>query len=141
MIGADTQLARSSIRTTRRPIRCSATAPARCCCRPGDREQGLLAYTLGADGSGADLLVSADGRLADAALRRGIRGQRQHYLKMDGRPVFKWAVRLLVADHPRSARRGELALDDVNLVVLHQANVRILDAAVEDLGICSRAKW
>jgi 3-oxoacyl-[acyl-carrier-protein] synthase-3 len=60
---------------------------------------------------------------------------RQHYLKMDGRPVFKWAVRLLAQTMREVLDAAKLSLDDIALVVLHQANVRIIDAAVDDLGI------
>ena len=59
-------------------------------------------------------------------------------MRMDGRPIFKWAVRLIdrsvhdVLDHAR------MRIDEIDLVVLHQANIRILDAAAEELGIDRR---
>src|SRR5271166_5510822 len=63
---------------------------------PGNPNQGLLAYQLGSDGSGGDLLSrpACGSRIppSAAALEQGL-----HYLTMDGRAVFKWAVRI-VAD-------------------------------------------
>ena len=55
---------------------------------------------------------------------------------MDGRAVFKWAIRMLDDNDPRScSTTAALTIDDLDLVVLHQANIRILDAAAEQLGI------
>jgi 3-oxoacyl-[acyl-carrier-protein] synthase-3 len=100
----------------------------------GAADQGLVAYTLGADGSGFDLLYCPMGgsRLPVTPERVD---QRLQYLKMDGRPVFKWAVRLLVSNVHDVLQKAELSLSDVDLFVLHQANARILDAAAQELGI------
>ena len=61
---------------------------------PGSPEQGMLAYQLGSDGSGGDLLnrPACGSRMPPSAeaLEKGL-----HYLTMDGRAVFKWAVRIL----------------------------------------------
>jgi 3-oxoacyl-[acyl-carrier-protein] synthase III len=101
---------------------------------PGSPEQGFLAYTLGAEGSGFDLLYTPMGGSRMRPCPEGI-AQRQHYLKMDGRPVFKWAVRLISQTTHEVLDAAKLGIDEVQLVVLHQANVRIIDAAVEDLHI------
>jgi 3-oxoacyl-[acyl-carrier-protein] synthase III len=101
---------------------------------PGSPEQGALAYSLGADGSGADLLCRSIGGIvrpqAGAAAEGG-----SWYLEMDGRPVFKWAVRLVEESVREVLQAAGLATDQVDCWLLHQANVRILDAAVEALGI------
>jgi 3-oxoacyl-[acyl-carrier-protein] synthase-3 len=101
---------------------------------PGTAEQGMLAYTMGSEGSGADLLYTPMGGSRMRPCATGFEA-RQHYLKMDGRPVFKWAVRLVAQTMREVLQAAKLSLDDIALVVLHQANVRIIDAAVEDLGI------
>ena len=101
---------------------------------PGSAEQGMLAYTMGSEGSGADLLYTPMGGSRMRPCATGFEA-RQHYLKMDGRPVFKWAVRLLAQTMREVLDATKLSLADIALVVLHQANVRIIDAAVEDLGI------
>jgi 3-oxoacyl-[acyl-carrier-protein] synthase-3 len=54
---------------------------------------------------------------------------------MDGRPVFKWAVRLLDQSARQVLDAAGLSIDQVDCWLLHQANVRILDAAIESLGI------
>ena len=54
---------------------------------------------------------------------------------MDGKPVFKWAVRMLVASIGDVLDQTGLTVGDVDLFVLHQANIRILDAAAKEIGI------
>ncbi len=100
----------------------------------GTDEQGLLAYTLGSDGAGRALLCRPMGgsRIPPNAesMAKG-----DQYLFMNGRPVFKWAVRLLEETIHAVLDRAEMTLDDVDLFVLHQANRRILDAAAEAMDI------
>lgn len=102
--------------------------------RKGDDSQGLLSYTLGADGSGSHLLCRPMGGSkippSAEAMAKG-----QQYLYMDGRPVFKWAVRLLIETITDVVAHADITLDDLDLVVLHQANRRIIDAAATSLGI------
>jgi len=101
---------------------------------PGSDEQGLLAYSLGADGRGTELLSIPGGGSREPLTCESIAAGRQ-FIQMDGRAVFKWAVNLLV-DSVRSVIAGAgLTTDDLALVILHQANRRILDAAAETLGI------
>jgi 3-oxoacyl-[acyl-carrier-protein] synthase III len=100
----------------------------------GEDNQGLIAYTLGSDGSGEDLLyMKSGGSRSPASAETVQRGE--HYMRMEGRSVFKWAVRVI----DRSVRDvldfAKLTPDQIDLVVLHQANIRILDAAVEELDI------
>jgi len=89
---------------------------------------------MGADGSGADLLYSPMGgsrcRPSVASVQAG-----EHYLRMEGRPVFKWAVRLVAQTTREVLAAANLNISDLDLVALHQANLRIIDAAVEDLGL------
>ena len=54
---------------------------------------------------------------------------------MDGRPVFKWAVRQVAQSTRNVVADADLSLDDIDAFIFHQANIRILDAAVNDLGI------
>jgi 3-oxoacyl-[acyl-carrier-protein] synthase-3 len=60
---------------------------------------------------------------------------RMQYLKMEGRPVFKWAVRLLVHSITEVLAAAKLTPGDVDLYLLHQANARILDAVAAELHI------
>jgi 3-oxoacyl-[acyl-carrier-protein] synthase-3 len=59
---------------------------------------------------------------------------------MDGRPVFKWAVRLLDDSARQVLEAADCQTSDVKLWLFHQANIRILDAAADALGV-DRAKF
>lgn len=99
-----------------------------------DKSKGLLSYTLGAEGCGGQMLCIPSGGsrmpLSELALAEG-----EHFLKMEGRSVFKWAVRV-VADSTRDClAHSGLNVDDLDLMILHQANIRIIDSAVSDFAI------
>lgn len=100
----------------------------------GSKEQGLISYTLGADGSGEQFLIRPFG-----GSRVPLNGQPTEeanlYVKMDGRPVFKWAVRLLEDSSRQVLDAANCKTSDVKLWLLHQANIRILDAAADALAI------
>ena len=100
----------------------------------GDDDQGLLAFTLGADGSGTDLL-----RIPGGGSRRPLTAQslddEEQYIQMEGRPVFKWAVRMLTDTLQGVLAHADCTMDDIKHVVLHQANLRIIEAAAEALDI------
>jgi 3-oxoacyl-[acyl-carrier-protein] synthase-3 len=100
----------------------------------GSPEQGALAYTLGADGSGTELLYRPVGG-AKQSFESSNLADRGWFMKMDGKPVFKWAVRLIEDCSKDIVSSAGLELQDIDWWLLHQANVRILDAAVQSLGI------
>lgn len=100
----------------------------------GGNDQGLTAYTLGAEGTGPEVLGIPGGGSLEPLTPESL-ADGQQYISMDGRSVFKWAVRL-VADAIRDVvLHADLTLDAIDLVILHQANIRIIEAAVDDLGI------
>jgi 3-oxoacyl-[acyl-carrier-protein] synthase-3 len=100
----------------------------------GGPDQGLLSYSLGADGSGANLLGrrACGSRLPPTpeALAQGL-----HYLHMNGRAVFSWAVAILADTIQDVLGASGLGPGDIDLYVPHQANVRILNAALDVLGV------
>ncbi len=100
----------------------------------GNSHQGLVCYQLGSDGGGGSLLDRPSGGtkrpLTSDELAAG-----NHYLHMDGKSVFKWAVRALTESIDLVLRQSGLSVDDVGLCVLHQANIRIINNAAEQLGI------
>jgi 3-oxoacyl-[acyl-carrier-protein] synthase-3 len=100
----------------------------------GSKDQGLLAYTLGSDGAGADLLYRPMGGTRTAFTADGLR-QNQHMLQMDGRAVFKWAIRVLEHSTNDVLGHASLSAKNLDLVILHQANLRIITAAMDVLGI------
>lgn len=101
---------------------------------PGDPHQGLLCYQMGADGSGGPLLDRPAGGTRRPATALDLE-QGQQFLQMDGRNVFKWAVHLLTDTIELVLSKAGMSPHDVSLFVLHQANVRIINAAMEQLGI------
>jgi 3-oxoacyl-[acyl-carrier-protein] synthase-3 len=100
----------------------------------GSAEQGLLAYTLGADGSGDRLLVRPDGG-SRAPYTPASKLSSGWFVKMEGRPVFKWAVRLIEDSSTQVLQEAGFSIDDVKVWLLHQANIRILDAATDAMKI------
>jgi len=100
----------------------------------GSAEQGLLAYTLGADGSGERLLVRPEGG-SRASINPGGEVSLGWFVRMDGRPVFKWAVRLLQDSSQQVLDAAGYSKDDVRAWIWHQANIRILDAASDSMEI------
>lgn len=100
---------------------------------PGSGEQGMVSYTLGSEGEGADMLCVPGGGSKEPLTPENLAEGKQ-YLQMDGRGVFKWAVRVIEDSIRDVLDDADLVPDDISLVLLHQANVRIIDAACENLG-------
>jgi len=100
----------------------------------GDENQGLLAYTLGSEGDADGLLWQPAGGTREPVTRETL-AARRHYIHMEGRAVFKWAVRVLIDSTRDVLDHTVFEPDDIDLAVFHQANIRIIDAAVDDLQI------
>ena len=100
----------------------------------GRAEQGLLAYQLGSDGAGADLLICPVGGSMQPPEPHTIAAG-EHYFKMDGRKVFKWAVQTVADTIGLVLKSSGISIEEVNLFVLHQANIRIIDHAMKVLGV------
>ncbi|MDI6773862.1 MAG: beta-ketoacyl-ACP synthase III [Verrucomicrobiota bacterium] len=95
--------------------------------------RGLLASAMGADGSLADLLNIPGGGSRMGLTRHAI-DDRQIYIKMAGNEVFKHAVRCMCNAGQKALERSGLTMDDVNWVIPHQANARIVEAVASRLG-------
>lgn len=102
--------------------------------KKGEADQGLVCYQLGSDGSGGPLLECTSGGTrvptTAAQLEDG-----SHLLQMDGRNVFKWAVRAVDESIELVLNQAGVKAEDVSLFLIHQANIRIVDSAMEKLGI------
>jgi 3-oxoacyl-[acyl-carrier-protein] synthase III len=95
---------------------------------------GFLGFELGADGSGGlQLYMPAGGSRAPASAETV--AARQHFAKMNGREVFKFATRVLVDSAEKVLDQSGVPVEEVDLYVPHQANVRIIDHARKKLGI------
>jgi 3-oxoacyl-[acyl-carrier-protein] synthase-3 len=95
---------------------------------------GVLEAELGADGSGADqLIVPAGG--SRQPLTGATVGSRAQYIQMAGREVYKFGVRIIVETMTSLTRRVGLTPADIDLLVPHQANARIIESAAAQLGL------
>jgi 3-oxoacyl-[acyl-carrier-protein] synthase-3 len=94
----------------------------------------LLAWDLGCDGSAAGLLEIPAGGSKRPASAETV-AARGHYLKMQGQPVFRRAVRAVVESATATLERAGAFPDDVAWFIPHQANLRIIEAAAQRLGI------
>jgi 3-oxoacyl-[acyl-carrier-protein] synthase-3 len=102
--------------------------------QPTDEPGGLLSFVLGSDGSGAcSLYVPAGGSRRPASIETV--QQREHYVKMQGREVFRFATRVVPESVLQALDQAGLTTDDVDLLIPHQANVRIIDAASRRLKL------
>ncbi len=90
---------------------------------------GFIASDLGADGSGASLLSLPAGGSRLPASEETVRNG-QHYIKMDGRAVFRFATRVMAESTRRVVEKAGLTLDDIALIIPHQANSRIIESSV-----------
>lgn len=102
--------------------------------RPTSERRGLLASTLGAYGAGSDLLIMPAGGSARPASLETVAG-RQHYIHMKGNEVFRFAVRSMSQATQEVLQQAGLSVEDISLFVPHQANLRIIEALAERLGL------
>jgi 3-oxoacyl-[acyl-carrier-protein] synthase-3 len=97
-------------------------------------EGGFLGFELGADGGGGnDLSLPAGGSRLPSSAETVANGA--HYVQMNGREVFKFATRVLVSSAEALLAECGASVDDVDVYVPHQANVRIIDHATKKLGV------
>ena len=89
-------------------------------------EEGILGFDLGADGSYGELL---------AVPSVGSDEQFPYFVRMKGNEVFKVAVRTMVESAKKALEKCNLSPDDLDLLIPHQANLRIIKAIAERLGI------
>ncbi|MFN8467453.1 MAG: beta-ketoacyl-ACP synthase III [Caldilineaceae bacterium] len=90
---------------------------------------GILATELGSDGSGGDALILPGGGSAMPTSLETV-SSGQHYVKMDGKAVFRFATRVMATATRRVLERAGYTPADVDLVVPHQANLRIIQSSV-----------
>ncbi|HEX3015120.1 MAG TPA: beta-ketoacyl-ACP synthase III [Desulfobacteria bacterium] len=101
---------------------------------PAEAGKGILAFELGSQGDEEKLLVLPGGGSRFPASEETVRG-RQHYIKMAGSEVFKFAVRIMAEASARCLDKAGLSASDVDILVPHQANLRIIESAMKRLDI------
>src|SRR5213596_1313449 len=97
-------------------------------------EEGILDFFLRSDGSGGKYLFMPAGGSLNPASHETVE-RKMHYVHQDGRAVFKYAVQGMAEVSAEILRRNGLCPSDLALYVPHQANSRIIDAAVERIGL------
>ena len=99
-----------------------------------DDSKGLESYTLGSEGNNWKMLhIPAGGSRQALTPERILAGEQ--FLQMEGQSVFKWAVRAVADSFHDCMAHANVSVDDLDLLILHQANIRIIDSAVSDLNI------
>jgi 3-oxoacyl-[acyl-carrier-protein] synthase III len=101
---------------------------------PDEGDRGLIDYVAHVDGSGADLLYMKGGGSLNPSTHETV-DKRWHYVRQEGRQVFKFAVTGMADAAVSIMERNNLTADDVRFLVPHQANLRIIDATAKRMGI------
>ncbi|MBI4505022.1 MAG: ketoacyl-ACP synthase III [Chloroflexi bacterium] len=98
--------------------------------RPADQPSGVLSFVLGSDGSGEKLLwIPAGGSRTPPSAETV--AAREHYLRMSGNEIYRFAVDTMSKAGKEAIRRAGLAVDDIDLVIPHQGNARIVQATAK----------
>jgi 3-oxoacyl-[acyl-carrier-protein] synthase-3 len=99
-----------------------------------DQPGGILASVMRSDGSGGDLLsIPAGGSCIPTSAESVSNGQ--HYIQMNGREVFRFATRVMAQATIDAVKKSRLTLEDIQLIIPHQANLRIIEAAARGLKL------
>lgn len=99
-----------------------------------DRPGGILSCVMRSDGSGGDLLsLPAGGSRLPASL--DTISKKLHTIHMNGREVFRFATRVMASATHQAVEQAGLRLDEIELIVPHQANLRIIEAAARALRL------
>ncbi len=101
--------------------------------QPSDDDSGVLSTYLKSDGRLAKLLWVPDG--GSDRPYQDIDGEREVFIKMNGKEVFKHAVRMMVDSSLKALKDAGLTPDDVDIMVPHQANYRIVSSTAKRLGL------
>ncbi|NNK61919.1 MAG: ketoacyl-ACP synthase III [Gemmatimonadetes bacterium] len=102
--------------------------------KPSDGERGILSAHHRSDGSLAELLYRPAGGVR-MPLDAQVVGEREHLMKMSGREIFKNAVRSMAEACDQAMQQAGLTGDDIDLMIPHQANIRIIEATAKYAGL------
>jgi 3-oxoacyl-[acyl-carrier-protein] synthase III len=100
----------------------------------GNDGRGILSTFLKSDGTLAPLLYRPGGGSADPISEKVV-CERSHYMKMAGREVFKAAVLTMAEACDEALRRAGMSADEIDLLIPHQANIRIIEATAKHAGL------
>jgi 3-oxoacyl-[acyl-carrier-protein] synthase-3 len=94
---------------------------------------GVMAFELGSDGEGAEHLMMPLG-IAHPATHEAV-DKKYQFIRMNGREVFKFATRTLARSAAETIGRSGLSIHDIDLMIPHQANARIIELAARQMGL------
>ncbi|MFO7819018.1 MAG: beta-ketoacyl-ACP synthase III [Halanaerobacter sp.] len=100
---------------------------------PGE-DGGVLSNYLGADGSRSHVLEVPGGGTKEP-LSQAVLDDKEHYVRMEGKPVFKFAVKILGKAAVKALEEAGMDKGDIDYLIPHQANTRIIDAAAKRLDL------
>jgi 3-oxoacyl-[acyl-carrier-protein] synthase III len=102
--------------------------------RGSDEFGGVLSTVLGSDGSGGELLeIPAGGSKNPTSLETVMKDM--HTLKMNGREVYRFATRVMVDATKQALQKANIAPEELDLLIPHQANARIIEYAAKTLNL------
>ena len=101
---------------------------------PGPSARGILSTFLKSDGRLANLLYRPGGGASDPISEKVV-AERSHFMKMSGREVFKAAVLAMADATDEAMRRAGITAEQIDLLVPHQANIRIIEATAKHAGM------
>jgi 3-oxoacyl-[acyl-carrier-protein] synthase-3 len=99
-----------------------------------DQPGGVLSAVMHSDGSGGDLLTLAGGGSRYPATEHTVHNG-QHYIQMDGKEVFRFATRVMASATQEALDAAGLTINQVQWIIPHQANIRIIEAAARGLKL------
>ena len=105
-----------------------------CVLRGSEQPGGILATSLHSDGSGGDLIHMRGGGSRHPTNADTVAAD-MHKLRMDGRQVYRFASRVLGESVHTAVEKAGLAMEDISLIIPHQANLRIIEAAAKMIGV------
>ncbi len=97
-------------------------------------KSGIISIAQGADGARGMVLACQERKLSNPYIEEPI-GEENNYVHMDGQEVYKFAVKQVPACIQDALAKAELTVDDIDHFILHQANVRILEAVAKRLKV------
>ncbi len=101
---------------------------------PSDDETGIIDHILHSSGEGAEALIQKGGGSINPASHETV-DKKMHYIYQEGRPVFKRATEGMADVAVEIMKKNKLSADDVDWLVPHQANLRIIDATARRMDI------
>jgi len=102
--------------------------------QPVSEGRGILASVLGSEGAGACHLMLPAGGSRSPATQETV-ANRLHYIKMNGTEVYKFAVRAMNEATQQVLAKAGLTMDQVDLFIPHQANIRIIEGAMKRMEL------